>query len=195
MVKVFSFCLYGSNPKYTLGMLENIKIINEKFIEWYTYIYYNNVPENILEEIKKYVNIVLIKSTYNDSKTMLDRFKPIDNIDVECMLVIDADSRIHERDMWAINSFLNSTKKLHIIRDHLYHQRHIMGGLFGIKKGLINFNIENKLIDFELNNENVYDVDQKFLELFIYPIAIETNDYLLNGHKINETEINTPFSI
>ena len=33
MIKVFSFCLYGHNSKYTLGMIENVKIINDKFNE------------------------------------------------------------------------------------------------------------------------------------------------------------------
>ena len=192
-MKVFSFCLYGSNPKYTLGMIENIKIINEKFEEWYTYIYYNNVPEDILNKIKEYTNVVLLESEYTQAKTMLDRFKPIDNIDVEVMMVRDADSRIHDRDCWAINEFLNSNKKLHIIRDHSGHRRPIMGGLFGIKKGLIEFNIKDKIKSYELNNENKYDVDQNFLEEYIYPIALKNNDYLLHGNKIYANEINTPF--
>ena len=65
-MKVFSFCLYGSNPKYTLGMIENIKMINEYFNEWYTYIYYNNIPADILEKVKTYNNVILINSTYNN---------------------------------------------------------------------------------------------------------------------------------
>lgn len=195
MISVFSFCLYGHNPKYTLGMIENVKIINDKFNDWYIYIYYNNVPENILEQLQLYNNVVLIKSSYTNHKTMLDRFKPIDNIDVDIMMIRDADSRIHDRDLWAINEFINSDKKLHIIRDHRYHQRPIMGGLFGMKKGFIDFNIENAIKIFEPNHEDAYQVDQNFLEHFIYPIAIKTNNYLLHGHKISDNEISTPFSI
>ena len=193
MIKVFSFCLYGHNPKYTLGMIENVKIINDKFNDWYIYIYYNNVPENILEQLQLYNNVVLIKSSYTNHKTMLDRFKPIDNVDVDIMMIRDADSRIHDRDLWAINEFINSDKKLHIIRDHRYHQRPIMGGLFGIKRGFIDFNIENAIKIFEPNHEDAYQVDQNFLAHFIYPIAIKTNNYLLHGHKISDNEIITPF--
>lgn len=192
-MNVFSFCLYGSNPKYTLGMIENIKMINEYFNEWYTYIYYNNIPANILEKIKTFNNIVLINSTYNNHKTMLDRFKPIDIMNVQIMMVRDADSLIHERDRWAINEFIKSNKKLHIIRDHAYHQRPIMGGLFGIKKGLLKFNIEDKIKEFEIYNDDKYDVDQKFLERHIYHIGIKNNDYLLHGHKIPVYEVNIPF--
>ena len=193
MIKAFSFCLYGNNPKYTLGMIENVKIINDKFNGWYIYIYYNNVPEHILEQLQLYNNIVLIKSTYTNHKTMLDRFKPIDNVDVDIMMIRDADSRIHDRDLWAINEFINSDKKLHIIRDHHYHQRPIMGGLFGMKKGFIDFNIENAIKEFEPQHEDAYQVDQNFLEQFIYHIAIKTNDYLLHGNKISENEMFIPF--
>ena len=193
MVKIFSFCLYGRNPKYTLGMIENVKIINGKFNGWYIYIYYNNVPENIIEQLQLYNNVVLIKSTYTNHKTMLDRFKPIDNVDVDIMMVRDADSRIHDRDLWAINEFINSDKKLHIIRDHRCHQRPIMAGLFGMKRGFVDFNIENAIKIFERQNADAYQVDQNFLEQFIYPIAIKTNDYLLHGNKIAENENSIPF--
>jgi hypothetical protein len=193
MVNVFSFCLYGHNPKYTLGMIENVKIINDKFKDWKIYIYYNNVPENILQQLELYNNVVLIISTYTNHKTMLDRFKPLDNIDVDIMMVRDADSRIHDRDLWAIHQFINSTKKLHIIRDHRAHQRPIMGGIFGMKKGLINFNIEKTIKLFEPHHADIYQVDQNFLAHFIYPIAIKMNDYLLHGHKIAGNEILTPF--
>ena len=193
MVNVFSFCLYGSDPKYTLGMIENVKIINDKFNGWYIYIYYDNVPENILEQLQLYNNVVLIKSVYTNHKTMLDRFKAIDNVDVDIMMVRDADSRIHDRDLWAINQFINSNKKLHIIRDHRYHQRPIMGGIFGMKKGFLNFNIENAIKIFQQQQGNCYGVDETFLQHCIYPIAIKTNDYLLHGHKISTNEMVTPF--
>ena len=57
MTKVFSFCLYGSNPKYNVGMIENIKIINKMFNDWFIYIYYNNVP--IVQTVGNVINILL----------------------------------------------------------------------------------------------------------------------------------------
>jgi len=124
---------------------------------------------------------------------MLDRFKPIDIVDVNVMFVRDADSRIHDRDLWAINEFINSTKKLHIIRDHEYHCSNIMGGLWGIKKGLINFNIENAIKNIEQNYQNNYGVDERILNFIIYSDAIKTNNYLLHGKKLHEYESLTEF--
>lgn len=191
-MKVFSFCLYGSNPKYTLGMIENIKIINEKFKEWYTYIYYNNVPEDILNKIKEYTNVVLLNSEYTEAKTMLDRFKPIDNIDVEIMIVRDADSRIHNRDIWAINQFIMSNKKFHIIRDHIWHKTSILGGLWAVKKNLIKFNIQESIKKFEIFQKNKVQVDQTYLTRVIYPVI--KNDVLIHGCiQMFQEEIVIPF--
>ena len=41
MVNVISFCLYGpDNPKYYIGLLENIFLIGKYFPDWKVYIYY-----------------------------------------------------------------------------------------------------------------------------------------------------------
>lgn len=49
-------------------------------------------------------------------------------------MIRDDDTRIHDRNLWAIHKFINSTKKLHMIRDYHHHQRPIMGSICGIKK-------------------------------------------------------------
>ena len=153
MTKVFSFCLYGSNPKYNVGMIENIKIINKMFNDWFIYIYYNNVPIDDLEKMQELQNVVLIKSKYDNANTTLDRFIPIDDPNVEIMFVRDADSRIHDRDIWAIKQFIESDNKFHIIRDHIWHGTLILAGLWGIKRGLLNFNIGESINNFVINKK------------------------------------------
>jgi hypothetical protein len=191
-MKVFSFCLYGSNPKYTLGMIENIKIINEKFSEWYIYIYYDDVPSIIIEQINTFKNIRLIHSIYTGAKRTLERFNPIDDTNVEIMIVRDADSRIHNRDIWTINQFIKSDKQFHIIRDHIWHRTTILAGLWGIKQGLLKFNIEESIKNYVNRCENKWQVDQIYLNRFIYPII--KNDVLIHGSlKMYEEEIVTPF--
>ena len=191
-MKVFSFCLYGSNPKYTMGMLENIKIINEHFPEWFTYIYYDDVPTDILEKITSFQNIKLCKSCYTGAKTMLDRFTPIDDPNAEIMLVRDADSRIHPRDRWAINAFIKSPKKFHIIRDHIWHGTLILGGLWGIKQGLLPFKLATSMQEFEKDKENKWQIDQIYLREYIYPRI--KHDVLLHGSlKMLKEEIMVPF--
>ena len=195
-MKVFSFCLYGSNKKYTFGMIENIKIINKCYSDWYIYIYYNNVPNDIIEMINGFKNVKMIASVYNGSMTMFDRFKPIDDKNVEIMIVRDADSRCHDRDQWSINEFINSDKKFHIIRDHIWHQTLILGGLWGIKQGLLQFNIEEAIQKYVKHCVNTIGEDQYFLSAIIYPQI--TNNVLIHGTlrmNINETIIPFQFPI
>jgi hypothetical protein len=166
-MKVFSFCLYGSKPKYITGMHENIKTISIKFPDWKVFIYHDNTVA--IDDFKKYSNVIARLGLYNNEKLMLDRFCAIDEPDVEIMLVRDADSRINERDEWCINSFIQSDKLFHIIHDHPYHIMPILGGLWGIKKGCLPHFIFRNAIDIYQVGQNDSNCDQKFLYTWIYP--------------------------
>lgn len=179
-MKVFSFCLYGEKPKYITGMHENIKIISGIFPDWKIIIYYEEETTDI-KPFEKYPNVILRKGEYKGNQMMLDRFKPIDDPEVEIMLVRDADSRINERDEWCIREFIRSPKLFHIIRDHPYHTSLIMGGLWGIKKGLFpRFLKMDKMIKmYAFEHPNIEGFDQHFLSEIIYPKVV--NYELVHG--------------
>lgn len=195
-IKVFSFCLYGNQKKYINGMFENIDIIHINFPEWYIYIYYDDLTHDVYKRLLNTKNIILIKSFFTKSLCMLDRFFPIDNDNVEIMIIRDSDSRIHSRDIWTINEFLKSNKKFHIIRDHKYHGVVICGGLWGIKKGLINYKFKNTIINLINNLENKWGFDQIFLENYVYD-NIKHNVLIHSNIKMRDEEILTqiPFEI
>ena len=168
-MKVFSFCLYGDNPKYIQGMHENIKTIQSIFPDWKIMIYYEKDTTDI-RPFESYPNVILKVGEYRGNQMMLDRFKPIDDTSVEIMLVRDSDSRINERDEWCIRDFIRSPKLFHIIRDHPYHTSMIMGGLWGIKRGCIPPYVKfDKMIRLYVSeNPNVQGFDQHFLTQVIY---------------------------
>jgi len=102
---------------------------------------------------------------------MVHRFFPIDDPNVEIMMVRDADSRIHWRDRWAINQFVNSSYVAHTIRDHAEHKCRLMGGLWGIKKAA-GVNIQEQYKLYEKNPEwRGMAWDQDFLSSRIYPLV------------------------
>jgi len=80
----------------------------------------------------------------------------------------DCDSIVSYREKMMMTDFLNSNKKLHIIRDHPNHKEHIMAGLFGFNCSGIS-NIEEIINNSNLKDLNQYNVDQFFLSKFIYP--------------------------
>lgn len=179
-MKVFSFCLYGDKPKYIVGMHENIKLISGLFPDWKIIIYYEEDTTNI-SPFETYSNVILRKGEYKGNQMMLDRFKPIDEPDVEVMMVRDADSRVNERDEWCIREFIKSPKLFHIIRDHPYHTTLIMGGLWGIKQGALPhyMKLTNMIKLYAEQTHNRTGFDQYFLSDVLYP-KIQSN-VLIHG--------------
>ena len=59
-----------------------------------------------------------------------------DDPTVEFALVRDVDSRPTVRELLAVNEWVSSGLKFHTIRDHLQHRVPVMGGMFGMRRGL-----------------------------------------------------------
>jgi hypothetical protein len=174
MVNVFSFCLYGKyNPKYYIGLEENIEIIKTKFPDFHIYIIvgndidkdkFNKIIHNF-KEIKNKIHI--IEANQTGSLLMLLRYVPIDYFGVDSVFSRDTDSRIGERDIWCIKKFLDSPYLIHTIRDHKGHFVKMMGGLSAIKKEFLKY--IGKMTDYIPLYSNVqYNYDQFILGLYIY---------------------------
>lgn len=197
MVVVFSFCLYGSKPTYTHGMLANARILRERFPASRVQVYItDDVPEHIRTELASYPNVRLHKvPRRGEAGNMLDRFRAIDDDDCDIMFVRDADSRVHARDAACIEDFLASPEyMLHIIRDHVYHTEKIMGGMWGLRKPAA-FKL-SPLIDAWLSKQSTsYMTDQIFLRVSIYARFVSHALIHDRYHRIESPERHTPFRI
>jgi hypothetical protein len=196
-MNVFSFCLYGDKDKYCLGLIENIKIIQEYFPTWKIFVYHaNDVPNEIMEKIKEYKNILVRPTRVDGPINMIHRFYAIDEPAVETMIVRDADSRINARDRWTINQWLNSGKGAHIIRDHPYHNAYIMGGMWGIHKYLLKTTINSLFEKYRNQHKNLHGEDQFFLQRVIYPLISKDALYHCCIQKtLNEIITPIPFPV
>lgn len=167
---VISFSLYGNVHKYFGGLVENCKTINTIYPNFWIYVYLGNdfdrsIMEGKFDAIK---NIVFIETGKSGHEVMSYRFFAIDRPEVGIAFSRDADSRINARDQYCINEFLRSSKKFQIIRDNPSHGVQILGGMWGIKKGL-ELNIEYDLNIFRRNHIFQHGTDQDFLAEYIYP--------------------------
>lgn len=196
MKKVFSFSLFGSNEKYWHGLYTNIELIHTYFPEWYIYVWVgDNVSDGVIQTLaaKEKVNLRFTHET--GLINMSYRFFAIDDPDVELMCVRDADSRVNERDKACIEDFVTSEKRFHIIRDHPNHHHAIMGGMWGIKKGLFNGNFKDIFEDWrKMNTATEFWNDMDFLKIlysFCVPHAI-IHDELQSFEPI---EVRTPFRV
>jgi hypothetical protein len=189
MKKIISFSLYGSDTKYTIGMICNAELAKIIYPDWICRVYYNNsVPKEIIESLSNYSNVELVSMDGNNIFPMMWRFLSIDDNDIEIMISRDSDSRLSYREKKCVDIFIESDKLLHSIRDNVSHND-IMGGMWGIKK-----NNRIKIKDLLTEDDcNEYDCDQKFLRSKFVPYfkdsyLIHCSNYLNNFPIKKENE-------
>lgn len=178
-MKVFSFCLYGTDRNYYEGLLENIKTIKQYYPDYEVFVYKGTCPDDWKLEG---VNVIYTGRT--GAINALYRYLPLGF--AETGFVRDADSRITERDRWCINRFLESGYTYHLIRDHIWHKSKIMAGLFGWKSP----------IEIELNlvPDVEYGYDEAVIAEQLYPKIIDntlvhTNVFAFHKERVERIAI------
>jgi len=173
MKKVISYSLWGSNPFYTVNAIKNCEIAKTLFPDWICRVYLNNsVPVNIISHLQKQTNCELVFMDDDQDYGMLWRFNAASDQSVGIMISRDADSHLNIRDKAAVDAWLNSSKKFHIMRDHSCHSVKIMAGMWGAKYGIIS-DMSNLIQQFLKNHSQKYkQKDQDFLASVIYDRVI-----------------------
>jgi hypothetical protein len=207
-MKCFSFSIYGTDLKYIYGLLENIKIIRDKYPEFDIYLYVGeNSFNNELTHIKETYSNVHFFNVTNKNSYAIARYLPLTFASLDDIIVIrDTDSEINERDLWCINDFKSITTTdnnicVQVIRDHSWHKSTIMAGLsmFIIKtnefKQIIN-DVSSKMFSkiYE-NNDYTYGYDEKYLNSDVYQsikeyILVYSNIIVYKGEKYKNISFN-----
>jgi hypothetical protein len=176
--KVISFSVWGSNPKYCVGVVKNVDLAKKIYPEWICYVYVSkSVPEEIIQQLEAKENCqVFFIPKEGDWTSMLWRFLPIKDFSVDLFICRDADSRLGEREAHAVKAWEESGFDFHIMRDHPYHfQYSILGGMFGAKRNGFPLILEamNRFNAFS----NQYGCDYIFFESTLFP-AISKNSLI-----------------
>jgi hypothetical protein len=174
MKKIISFSLWGDNPKYTIGAIKNVEQSKTIYPDWICRFYCGkSVPLEITEKLKSYNNVEVIEMDEDgDWSGMFWRFYACEDSDV--MISRDTDSRLSFREKLAVDEWLESDKDFHIMRDHPYHNALILGGMWGVRNGILKDIIS---IINQYNKGDFWQVDQNFLREEIYPI-IKDNSFI-----------------
>ena len=166
--KIISFCLWGDNPKYTIGAIKNAELTNIIYPGWISRFYCSkSVPYSIIDKLKSIDNTQIVMTLNDDWTCMFDRFLPASEDDVEVMLSRDCDSRLNMREKCAVDEWLKSDKSFHIMRDHPWHGTEILGGMWGVKYPKLK-NMKQLIDDY--HKGDFWQVDQNFLKEKIYPL-------------------------
>ena len=193
MKKVISFSLWGENPMYWIGALKNIELSKEYYPGWICRFYIDSNSKQELINTIKGDNVELVLVDSKDSfHGMFWRFWASEDSNVDIYLSRDCDSRITEREVVAINEWLESDKDFHIMRDHPYHTVPILGGMWGCRNGLMRkINLSEKI-----NQWGKYErkgIDQDFLGQVIYPL-VKNNSFEHSEFGLNYGSETKPFS-
>lgn len=172
MSKIIAFGLYGNQPKYTIGAIQNAELAPTIYPGWSVVVYHDRtVPRDIVEKLKD-LNV----DTRRVEERKIDycgkhcwRFLVNDDPEMERFISRDTDSRINQREADMVYIWEQSGKPFHVIRDHPKHLKPIMAGMWGSVRGFLP-SMEVLLRGWK-NKSSAYGHDEEFLRYTVWPKA------------------------
>lgn len=160
---------------YCTGAVRNAELSKEFYPGWQTVFYIDEetVPAETADKLEELGAQVRLYSSLQDPNGMFVRFFLGDDPDVERFVVRDVDSRPCAREVNAVNAWIESGKKFHVMRDHPYHAVPMLGGLWGAVggalKGITKAAKAFKRYSTPYTRQFAYGADQEFLHTFVWP--------------------------
>lgn len=170
--KAIAFCVYGSRPHYTHGLLENIDIAKDQYPGWDVVVFLDSktVPQDIIDQAKAKGAKVYVDPKYNAAAV---RFYVAD-MDYDRFISRDADSRIYPREVAAVADWMQYPwATLHNMRDVKLHVNPMLAGMWGaqvkplrekLKAAYGTDNMEKLYTDFLGGKKAKYGDDELFLK-------------------------------
>lgn len=173
MTGLVSFCLFGDDPSdiYYKGAMKNATLYERQRPDWDLWFYVGkSVPDSVLSDISMRnprASFQIMDAPENQTSTWW-RMQALFHSQHDFILFRDVDSRICDRELRAVDEWLHSNYQYHVMRDHNFHGRPILAGLWGIKRGAYH---SMRNIPYEISqNEDFYGVDQIALQMHVWPI-------------------------
>jgi len=178
-MRLITFSLFGDNPLYCVGAVENARIAKEIYPGWTARFYVaQDVPEIYLDSIREHGGDIVHCEKKNSYDGLNWRFKPLNDPDVDYWISRDTDSRLSYREKNAVDEWIASGKSAHLLRDCHNHGYTIMAGMFGINNKV--FHAKHGLIDLENVNANYREADQTLLHDKLWPLI--KYDHVCHDH-------------
>jgi protein O-GlcNAc transferase len=170
-MKIISFSLWGINRKYTVGAIRNMELVAKCYPSWQARFYVDLlVPPGIIYQLEDLGAKIVHMNEVGDWRGLFWRFEAARTIGADAIIFRDTDSRLNEREAFAVQEWLDSGKKFHILKDHPWHKAApIMGGAWGVRGNVLR-DIQ-ELVQ-QHKSVNRYGTDYDFLNIFIYPRTI-----------------------
>ena len=177
-MKLITFSLWGDDPKYIEGAIQNAELASRLYPDWTCRFYVSRqdvgyqTPSNdrCLNEVYMKLHLdkheVVIVNEPPDWTGMFWRFYPASEDDVEVFISRDCDSRITAREVAAVQEWMSGPKLIHSMRDHPEHSVPILGGMWGAKNGALP-DLKDQIEEY--TKGDFWQVDQNFLRDIVWP--------------------------
>jgi hypothetical protein len=170
---VIAFSLFGGDSKYCETAILNVQEQPDIYPHWVCRFYVDgSVPENVLSRLQAGgAQIVRIEGPALQWPGTMWRFLALDDSHAHRILFRDADSVISRREAGAVQQWLTSGKRFHIMRDIGSATELIPAGLWGIVGGSLP-PLEQLMQRFRSAPlASRHFADQDFLRQYVWPYA------------------------
>ncbi|PXX21580.1 MULTISPECIES: tetratricopeptide repeat protein [Burkholderia] len=131
---VISYSLFGADPRYCESAVANIHAAAELFSGWTCRIYLDDsVPLHVQQRLRDGgADLVQMKRDAGDAiPPVMWRFLVMEDPDVSRFLIRDADALLSEREVPAVQQWLESDRWFHHMRDYFTHTELMLAGMWG----------------------------------------------------------------
>lgn len=130
---IIAYSLFGALPRYCETSLINIDLAKEIYPEWTCRFYVDEtVPEHIRTRLQqKGAQVVLVDEQQKQYSGLFWRFLVMDDPNVNCFLIRDADSLVSYRERAAVDEWLASDRWFHCMHDFYSHTELLLAGMWG----------------------------------------------------------------
>jgi hypothetical protein len=172
-VNVISFSLFGVDPTYAVGAIENAHICTSLYPGFTCRFYVGDtVPDRVSRELAAAgAEVVPMVDEPEDWHATFWRFNSLHDDTIDVHLFRDCDSRPDAREKTAVDEWLASGREFHILRDHPEHGMPILAGMWGCTR--VGAQRIRLLLPAEHGPVEHYLADQFWLRDFVYPIAVD----------------------
>lgn len=171
--KVIAFSLFGNQAKYCECAILNCIERPNIYPDWECLFYVDStVSSDVIERLQQHGGqVVRVSAQHEGWPGPMWRFLAYDLSDVGRVIFRDCDSIITSREAQAVNEWVLSGKKFHMMRDYGSHTELILAGLWGVCKGALPA-MQDLITSFLQNPvESTHFADQFFLREYVWPYA------------------------
>ena len=170
---IISFSLFGGNSKYCEPAILNVQEQPRIYPHWVCRFYVDSsVPASVIDRLRQGgAQIVTVDGPAARWPGPMWRFLALDDPHMHRVLFRDADSVISQREAEAVDEWVKSDRRFHIMRDNGSHTELMLAGLWGVVSGSLP-PLEKLMQRFlSVPLESQHFADQYFLRKYIWPYA------------------------